>query len=164
MAGDIVMRCLAQDNKWWNGIITDYNGLTGEHWCVSLHLARGMHAALPCQKVLFRGPDFGPINKQLLWHLGPRDALFACNCLLMLGSGCCCSIVYDAGTSSESFEWLHVDTASPNELRVLDETVNVLDLSLPPSVQVASSGTLSIPVWAPAPVPALVARLRLPTR
>ena len=21
-----------QDNKWWNGIITDFNGLTGEHW------------------------------------------------------------------------------------------------------------------------------------
>jgi hypothetical protein len=21
-----------QDNKWWNGVITDFNGLTGEHW------------------------------------------------------------------------------------------------------------------------------------
>ena len=21
-----------QDNKWWNGIITDFNGITGEHW------------------------------------------------------------------------------------------------------------------------------------
>ena len=21
-----------QDKKWWNGIITDYNGLTREHW------------------------------------------------------------------------------------------------------------------------------------
>ena len=24
--------CDVQDNKWWNGIITDFNGLTGEHW------------------------------------------------------------------------------------------------------------------------------------
>ena len=24
--------CNEQDNKWWNGIITDFNGLTGEHW------------------------------------------------------------------------------------------------------------------------------------
>lgn len=22
-----------QDRKWWSGIITDYNGISGEHWC-----------------------------------------------------------------------------------------------------------------------------------
>ena len=25
-----------QDNKWWNGIITDFNGLTGEHWYTAI--------------------------------------------------------------------------------------------------------------------------------
>ena len=46
------------------------------------------------------------------------------------------SIVYDAGTASESYEWLDVAGCSRDELRVLDDTVNVLDLSLPPSAQV----------------------------
>ena len=26
-----------QDKKWWNGIITDYNGLSKEHWWAPLH-------------------------------------------------------------------------------------------------------------------------------
>ena len=49
---------------------------------------------------------------------------------------CACSIVYDAGTASESYEWLDVAACSRDELHVLDDTVNVLDLSLPPSAQV----------------------------
>jgi hypothetical protein len=46
--------------------------------------------------------------------------------------------VYDAGTSSESYEWLDVGSCSKDELRVLEEKVNVLDLPSPPGAQVRS--------------------------
>lgn len=47
-----------------------------------------------------------------------------------------CSIVYDAGTALESYEWLDVRSSSDAELRVLEEKVNVLDLPSPPGAQV----------------------------
>ncbi|CAK0786367.1 hypothetical protein CVIRNUC_009580 [Coccomyxa viridis] len=74
LVGHKVDRFWADDNKWWNGIITDFNGLTGEH-CV----------------------------------------------------------VYMVGTDEESFEWLDVNKV-PEEVRILQDTVNVLDLPRPPEV------------------------------
>lgn len=47
-----------------------------------------------------------------------------------------CSIVYDAGTSAESYEWLTVHSCPPDELRILEEKVNVLEIPKPPSAQV----------------------------
>lgn len=52
------------------------------------------------------------------------------------------SIVYDAGTSAESYEWLTVNSCSPDELRILDEKVNVLEIPKPPSAQVPFKATL----------------------
>ena len=46
-----------------------------------------------------------------------------------------CSIVYDAGTSAESYEWLTVQSCPPDELRILEEKVNVLEIPKPPSAQ-----------------------------
>lgn len=46
------------------------------------------------------------------------------------------SIVYDAGTSAESYEWLTVNSCAPDELRILDEKVNVLEIPKPPTAQV----------------------------
>ena len=46
---------------------------------------------------------------------------------------CCCSIVYMVGTDEESFEWLDVNKAA-EEVRILQDTVNVLDLPKPPEV------------------------------
>ncbi|BDA49275.1 Protein EMSY-LIKE 3 [Coccomyxa sp. Obi] len=76
LVGHKVDRYWAEDHKWWSGIITDYNGISGEH-----------------------------------------------------------CIVYDAGTSAESYEWLTVNSCSPDELRILDEKVNVLEIPKPPSAQ-----------------------------
>ena len=45
-----------------------------------------------------------------------------------------CSIVYMVGTDEESFEWLDVNK-SPEEVRILQDTVNVLDLPRPPEVR-----------------------------
>lgn len=46
---------------------------------------------------------------------------------------CCCSVVYMVGTDEESFEWLDVNKAA-EEVRILQDTVNVLDLPKPPEV------------------------------
>ena len=45
----------------------------------------------------------------------------------------CCSICYMVGTEEESFEWLDVDKV-PNELRILQDTVDVLSLPRPGEV------------------------------
>ena len=50
-----------------------------------------------------------------------------------------CSIVYMVGTDEESFEWLDVNK-SPDEVRILQETVNVLDLPRPPEVRPPDEG------------------------
>ncbi|CAL5226734.1 g9587 [Coccomyxa viridis] len=71
LIGHKVDRLWAEDNKWWSGIITDFNIRTGEH--------------------------------------------------------CIC---YMVGTEEESFEWLDVDKV-PNELRILQDTVDVLSLPRP---------------------------------
>ncbi|EIE24883.1 hypothetical protein COCSUDRAFT_46996 [Coccomyxa subellipsoidea C-169] len=76
LVGHKVDRYWADDHKWWSGIITDYNGISGEH-----------------------------------------------------------CIVYDAGTSAESYEWLTVNSCPPDELRILEEKVNVLEIPKPPSAQ-----------------------------
>ena len=47
-----------------------------------------------------------------------------------------CSIVYMVGTDEESFEWLDVNKV-PEEVRILQDTVNVLDLPRPPEVETA---------------------------
>ena len=56
------------------------------------------------------------------------------------------SIVYDAGTSAESYEWLTVNSCSPDELRILDEKVNVLEIPKPPSAQVPLKPPATIPL------------------
>ena len=56
---------------------------------------------------------------------------------------CCCSIVYMVGTDEESFEWLDVNKAA-EEVRILQDTVNVLDLPKPP--EVGSQGIAESPV------------------
>ena len=47
-----------------------------------------------------------------------------------------CSVVYMVGTDEESFEWLDVNKV-PEEVRILQDTVNVLDLPRPPEVKTA---------------------------
>ena len=46
-----------------------------------------------------------------------------------------CSIVYMVGTDEESFEWLDVNKV-PEEVRISQDTVNVLDLPRPPEVKI----------------------------
>ena len=45
-----------------------------------------------------------------------------------------CSVVYMVGTDEESFEWLDVNKV-PEEVRISQDTVNVLDLPRPPEVK-----------------------------
>ena len=56
------------------------------------------------------------------------------------------SIVYMVGTDEESFEWLDVNK-SPEEVRILQDTVNVLDLPRPPEVR-PCTGSCDALAWA----------------
>ena len=49
----------------------------------------------------------------------------------------CCSIAYMVGTEEESFEWLDI-SKHPEEIRILQETVNVLDLPRPGEVRLGT--------------------------
>ena len=71
----------------------------------------------------------------------PRDSIagisihlcFATHSMETLNVHVYCSIVYMVGTDEESFEWLDVNKV-PEEVRILQDTVNVLDLPRPPEV------------------------------
>ena len=87
--------------------------------------------SLTC-KCVWNVPSALLFKTQHRWHL---HLCFAANSIGSLNFHAYCSIVYMVGTDEESFEWLDVNKV-PEEVRILQDTVNVLDLPRPPEVQI----------------------------
>lgn len=101
---------------WWDGVITDFNMLTGQHWRVALCPA----AVAVCQSYTALPPVCSVSVS------GHRQKVQSCSAEAIIVR--LCSVVYDYGTPDESFEWTQIRGAKGGEVQVLDDTVDLLQV------------------------------------